>query len=102
MTDYVGAPIDPTTGTLYDAHMPARLTAANLTETIQDVAGGLIQLSPPLTGGYNDTLNQFTIGMTATGANSVGKTCRLYRNGVQTVTAGAVTVVACNTLDYND
>lgn len=100
--NFIGATVDPATGRLYDTLVPSRLDAANLTETIQDVAGGLIQLSPPLTGGYNDTLNQFTIGLSSTGTGGIGKTCRIYRNGVQTITAGTVTAVACNTLDYND
>jgi hypothetical protein len=102
MADYGVAGVDLTTGKIYDDLLPSRLDPSNLTENIQDTAGGMIVLQPPLSGGYNDTLGQYTIGLSSTGANSVGKTCRIYRNGVQTVTAGAITAVACNTLDRND
>lgn len=54
-----------------EKYIPDRLQPTNLKETIEDTAGGMIQVSPPLSGQYNDTLGQFPLGVDSAALGSL-------------------------------
>lgn len=93
--------VDPQTLTLRDQHMPSRLSPANLTESTQDIVGSMTVATAPVTAAYNDTLGTVTIGYDQA-QSTYGDQCRLYRNGTQTITAGAVAAIILNTQTFLD
>lgn len=84
--------VDPTTLTLRDQHLPSRLSAANLVETIQDAVGSMSVGTSPVTATYNDTLGTLTIALDSAALAEV----------IQDVVGAMVVAGTGATVTYND
>jgi hypothetical protein len=84
--------VDPTTLKLRDQHMPDRLSAAQLVETIQDTVGSMAAGTSPVTATYNDTLGTLTVALDSAALTEV----------IQDVVGAMLVAGAGATVTYSD